>query len=44
MAYVADPSLVNDLGEFSMPSDDAFLDELVAKALSAWRREPEPTS
>lgn len=32
---VADPSLVNDLREFAAPSDDAFLDELAAKALRA---------
>jgi hypothetical protein len=34
-ALVADPSLVDDLRDFSVPSDDAFLDELAAKALSA---------
>jgi hypothetical protein len=34
-ALVADPSLVDDLRDFAAPSDDALLDELAAKALTA---------
>ncbi|MEO7276758.1 MAG: lyase [Sphingomicrobium sp.] len=34
-ALIADPSLVNDLRDFAAPSDNAILDELAAKALSA---------
>lgn len=34
-ALVADPSLVNDLRDFAVPSNDAFMDKLAAKALSA---------
>ena len=34
-ALVADASLVDDLRDFAVPSDDAFLDELAAKALNA---------
>ena len=32
---VADPSLVEDLRDFAMPSDDASLDEMAGKALIA---------
>ena len=38
-ALVADPSLVDDLRDFTMPSDDAMLDELAAKALTACEAE-----
>jgi hypothetical protein len=38
-ALVADPSLVDDLRDFTVPSDDALLDELAAKALSACEAE-----
>ncbi len=34
-ALVADPSLVDDLRDFAVPSDDALLDELATKALRA---------
>ena len=34
-ALVADPSLVDDLRDFTVPSDDALLDELALKALTA---------
>lgn len=34
-ALVADPSLVDDLRDFTAPSDDALLDELALKALGA---------
>jgi hypothetical protein len=34
-AFVADPSLVDRLRDFTEPSDDGFLDELAAKALDA---------
>lgn len=34
-ALVADPSLVDDLRDFALPSDDARLDELATEALRA---------
>lgn len=34
-ALVADRSLVDDLRDFTVPSDNAFMDELAVKALGA---------
>jgi HEAT repeat protein len=34
-ALVADPSLADDLRQFTIPSDDSLLDELATKALAA---------
>ena len=41
-ALVADPSLVPDLRDFTVPSDNSPLDELAAEALSACERAARP--